>query len=173
LSPDLFRINKTKGILFLFRRQYDKAIEHYQKMSEIEPAGIHRNQWSMSVMYEQLGMHSEAVEQFLEDGRIRAFLNLEEIEALRKAFKGPGWQGYVRMRIDLLEKKSKKEYLAPTILAGIYALAGEKGRAFASLEKAIDSHDGWISLIKIQPAYDSLRPDPRFARLLKRVNLTP
>jgi TolB-like protein/lipopolysaccharide biosynthesis regulator YciM len=173
LEPGAFRVNKTKGILFLFRRQYDKAIEHYQKMREIEPTGIHRNQWSMSVMYEQLGMHSEAVEQFLEDGRMRGFLTPDEIEALRKAFKASGWEAYVRMRIDLLEEKSKKEYLAPTILAGIHAIAGEKDPAFAWLEKAIDSHDGWVSLIKIQPAYDSLRSDPRFTRLLQRVNMTP
>jgi tetratricopeptide (TPR) repeat protein len=173
LDPGSFRINKTQGILFLFRRQYDKAIGHYQKMREIEPPGIHRNQWSMSAMYEQLGMHSEAVEQFLEDGRIRGFLKPEEIEALRKAFAASGWQSYVRMRMDLLENKSKKEYLAPTILAGVYALSGKKDLAFALLEKAIDSRDGWVSLIKIQPAYDGLRPDPRFASLLQRVNLTP
>lgn len=173
LDPGSFRVNKTQGILFLFRRQYDKAIGHYQKMREIEPTAIHRNQWSMSVAYERLGMHAEAVEEFLEDGRLRGFLKLEEIEELRKAFKVSGWGGYVRMRINLLEEKSKKEYLAPTILAGIYALAGERDLAFASLEKAIDSHDAWISLIKIQPAYDGLRPDPRFTSLLQRVNLTP
>jgi tetratricopeptide (TPR) repeat protein len=173
LEPKSFNINKTKGILFLFRRQYDKAIEHYQKMREIEPTGIHRNQWSMSVMYEQLGMHSEAVEQFLEDGRMRGFLTPEEIDALKKVFKASGWQAFVRMRVDLLEEKSKKEYLAPTIMAGVYALAGEKDLAFAWLEKAIDSHDGWVSLIKIQPAYDSLRSEPRFTRLLQRVNMTP
>jgi DNA-binding winged helix-turn-helix (wHTH) protein/TolB-like protein len=173
LDPGSLRINKTQGILFLFRRQYDKAIGHYQRMREIEPTLIHRNQWSMSVMYEQLGMHSEAVEQFLEDGRMREFLKPEEIEALRKAFTTSGWQSYVRMRLDLLENKSKKEYVAPTTLGGIYALAGEKDLAFASLEKAIDLHDGWVSLIKIQPAYDSLRSDSRFARLLQRVNLTP
>lgn len=172
LDPPAFRVNKTKGILFLFSRQYDKAIEHYKKMREIEPTGIHRNQWSMSVMYEQLGMHSEAVEEFLEDGRMRGFLTPEEIEALRKSFKVSGWHRYVRMRLELMEEKSKREYLAPTILAGIYALAGEKDLAFAWLEKAIDSHDGWVSLIKIQPAYDSLRTDPRYKSLLRRMNLT-
>jgi hypothetical protein len=113
----------------------------------------------MSVAYERMGMHSEAVEEFLEDGRIRGFLKPEEIDLLRKTFKASGWQGYVRKRIELLEQKSKEEYLAPTILAGIYALAGEKELACVWLEKAIDTHDGWVSLMKIQPAYDSLRSD--------------
>ena len=173
IEPGSLRINKTQGILFLFRRQYDKAISHYQKMREVEPTLIHRNQWSMAVAYEQMGMHTEAVEEFLEDGRMRAFLTVEETEALRKGFNESGWHSYVRMRVKMLEQKSKRQYVSPTVLAGVYALAGDKDPAFAWLEKAIDSHDGWVSLIKIQPAYDSLRSDPRFAKLLQRVNLTP
>jgi DNA-binding winged helix-turn-helix (wHTH) protein/TolB-like protein len=173
LDPSSLRINKTQGILLLFRRQYDKAISHYQKMREVEPTLIHRNQWSMAVAFEQMGMHEEAVEEFLEDGRMRAFLTVEETEALRKEFKDSGWQSYQRLRLKMLEQKSKRQYVSPTVMAGIYALADEKDSAFAWLEKAIDSHDGWVSLIKIQPAYDKLRSDPRFAKLLQRVNLSP
>jgi hypothetical protein len=77
------------------------------------------------------------------------------------------------MRIDLLEQKSKKKNLPPTLMAGICALAGEKDAAFAWLDKAIDARDGWIALIKIQPAYDNLRNDARFTKLLARMNLTP
>jgi DNA-binding winged helix-turn-helix (wHTH) protein/TolB-like protein/Tfp pilus assembly protein PilF len=173
LEPGSLRLNKTQGILFLFMRQYDKAISHYQTMREVEPNLIHRNQWSMSVAYEQMGIHAEAVEEFLEDGRIRRYLKPEEIETLRKAFRVSGWQSFSRTRIDLLEEKSKKEYIPPTVLAGLYALSGEKDLAFAWLEKAVDTRDGWIALIKIQPAYDSLRSDPRFTNLLQRMNLTP
>jgi DNA-binding winged helix-turn-helix (wHTH) protein/TolB-like protein len=173
LAPGSIRVNKAQGILFLFRRQYDKAISHYEKMREVEPAAIHRNQWSMSIAYERMGLHKEAVEEFLEDGRIRGFLEREEIGRLRKAFKESGWQGFERMRIDLLEQKSKKEYIQPTVMAGVYALAGEKDAAFAWLDKAIDARDGWVALIKIQPAYDNLRADPRFIKLLERMNLAP
>jgi hypothetical protein len=100
-------------------------------------------------------------------------LSPEHIAVLKKAFRTSGWNGYVRKRIDLLEEKSKKEYVSPTTMAGVHALAGEIEPAFAWLEKAIDKRDPWLSLIKIQPAYDSLRPDPRFAKMLQRVNLSP
>lgn len=173
LAPGSIRVTKAQGILFLFRRQYDKAIIHYQKIRELEPAAIHRNQWTMSIVYERMGLHREAVEEFLEDGRIRGFLDREESERLRKAFTESGWRGFERMRIDLLEQKSKKENLPPTMLAGLYALAGEKDAAFAWLEKAIDARDGWVALIKIQPAYDNLRNDPRYTKLLTQMNLTP
>src|SRR5678815_3557615 len=171
LEPDSLRYNKTQGILFLFRRQYDKAFSHYEKMRQVEPNLIHRNQWSMSVAYEQMGLHAQAVEQFLEDGRTRGYLTPAEIKVLSKGFRVSGWQGFVTARIDLLERKSKQEYVAPTTMAGIHALAGEKDPAFAWLEKAIEMRDPWLSLIKIQPAYDTLRSDPRFTGLLQRMNL--
>ncbi|HEX6729326.1 MAG TPA: winged helix-turn-helix domain-containing protein [Pyrinomonadaceae bacterium] len=173
LAPGNIRINNAQGVLFLFRRQYDKAISHYQNTRKVEPAAIHRNQWTMSIAYERMGLHKEAVDEFLEDGRIRAYLEREEIERLRKAFKESGWRGFERMRVDLLEQKSKKEHIQPTVMAGVYALAGEKDAAFAWLDKAIDARDGWIALIKVQPAYDSLRADPRFAKVLERMNLAP
>ena len=121
----------------------------------------------------EMGMAEALITKLGKDGRTRAHLEPEEIELLRTTFRTSGWERYVRRRIDLLEKKSKKEYVPPTTLAGIHALAGEKERAFTWLEKAIETHDAWLSLIKIQPAYDSLRSDVRFATLLQRVNLTP
>jgi hypothetical protein len=142
-------------------------------MREVEPNLIHRNQWSMSVVFEQKGMHAEAVEEFLEDGRTREYLEPEEIETLRKAFRVSGWQAYSQMRIDLVKEKSKKENVPPTLLAGLYALSGEKDLAFAWLEKAFEARDGWMALLKIQPAYDSLRSDARFKELLHRMSLTP
>ena len=173
LAPGNIRINNAQGVLALFRRQYDKAISHYQNTRKVEPAAIHRNQWSMSVAYQRMGMHKEAVEEFLEDGRTRAYLEGEEIERLRKAFNESGWRSFERMRLDLLEQKAKKQDLPPTLMAGLYGLAGEKDAAFAWLNKAIDERDGWIALIKVQPAYDSLRTDPRFIKLLERMNLAP
>ena len=173
LAPGSIRINKAQGVLLLFRRQYDKAISHYQKIREVDPTSIHRNQWTMSIAYERMGLHKEAVEEFLEDGRMRGFLEREESERLRKAFKESGWRGYERMRIDLLEQKSRKQHLPPTLMAGVYALADDKDAAFSWLDKAIDARDGWVALIKVQPAYDNLRNDPRYPKLLARMNLTP
>jgi tetratricopeptide (TPR) repeat protein len=171
LEPGSLRFNKTQGVLFIFMRRYDEAINHYKKMREVEPTLIHRNQFSMAVAFAQVGMRAEAVEELLEDGRTRGYLTTNEIELLKEAFRASGWEAYMRMTINLLEEKAKREYISPTILAGLYALSGRKEPALAWLEKAIDIGDPWISLIKIQPAYDSLRSDPRFRELLFRVGL--
>jgi hypothetical protein len=56
-------------------------------------------------------------------------------------------------------------------LARIYVGLGKKDKAFEWLEKGYE--DRSIGAIKVEPAYDPLRSDPRFADLLRRMNLQP
>jgi tetratricopeptide (TPR) repeat protein len=172
LYPSSLDIGRARGMLLFYQRQYDKAIKHYQRMREVEPKS-HRTNMYMSMAYQQKGMYGEAVEEFLEHGRTIGFLKPEEILGLRKAFQTSGWQGFLRQRLVVANEKPKSLYIPPTIRAGIYGLLGDKDPAFAWLEKAIEDRDPDMSQIKINPAYDSLRSDPRFNRLLQRVNLTP
>ena len=172
LYPSSLDISRERGKLLFYQRQYDNAIKHYQRMREVEPT-FHRTNLDMSMAYQQKGMYGEAVEEFLEQGRTIGFLQAEEILGLREAFQTSGWQGYLRQRLVVADGKPKSLYIPPTIRAGIYGLLGDKDPAFAWLEKGVEERDPEISQIKINPAYDSLRSDPRFTRLLQRVNLTP
>jgi hypothetical protein len=51
-------------------------------------------------------------------------------------------------------------------------MAGDKERAFALLEKAYQQHDPSLANLKVDPGFDSLRSDPRYVDLLKRVGLS-
>jgi hypothetical protein len=62
-------------------------------------------------------------------------------------------------------------YIDPAIIAGNYALLGEKDRAFRWLEKACGEKSGGLPYIKSSAFLDSLRSDPRYASLLKRMGL--
>src|SRR5437016_3520512 len=96
-------------------------------------------------------------------------LNDEDAEAvtrkydsLREAFRSGGARGYWQTKID--------EYQDAYRLAGVYARLGDKERAFELLQTAFAEHDGNIVVnLKTDPALESLRSDPRYAELLKKV----
>ena len=64
-----------------------------------------------------------------------------------------------------------KAYVSPGELAVLYVALGEREQAFKSLEKGFAARDLQLQYLSIEPAFDSLRSDPRFADLVRRVGL--
>ena len=58
-------------------------------------------------------------------------------------------------------------------MAVIYAALDEKEEALAWLERAYDERDSWMDYLGLDSRLDGLRSDPRFADLLRRMNLQP
>ena len=51
------------------------------------------------------------------------------------------------------------------------AFLGDKEQAFEYLNKAVEKRQSQIVMLKVEPAFDSLRDDPRFDELVRRVGL--
>jgi hypothetical protein len=73
--------------------------------------------------------------------------------------------------LNEIEDLSKKVYSSPLDRAGIYALLGEKDRAFEWLERGYQERSVRLQYLKTMRPYDSLRDDPRYKDLLQRVGL--
>ena len=56
-------------------------------------------------------------------------------------------------------------------IAEVYGYRGESDKAYEWLERAYDQHDGGLLSLKIDPLLTSLRPDPRYAELLRKMSL--
>ncbi|HET9530589.1 MAG TPA: hypothetical protein VFQ92_09575, partial [Blastocatellia bacterium] len=72
---------------------------------------------------------------------------------------------------DDLLRLSKQSYVPPYCIAQIYAGMGMKDEAFAWLEKAYQERSTYLGNLRSEHTLDSLRPDPRFSDLLRRVGL--
>lgn len=69
---------------------------------------------------------------------------------------------------ELMAKRAKED---ADEIAEVYAWRGEKDRAFEWLERAYRQRDGGLSTIKTDPTLASLRADPRFDALLRKMKL--
>ncbi len=54
-----------------------------------------------------------------------------------------------------------------------YTGLGDRDQAFAWLQRAADAHSTVVATLQVDPIFDPLRSDPRFAQLLERANLSP
>ena len=64
-----------------------------------------------------------------------------------------------------------ERYVAPSFIAYVYAALGDKENAFEWLEKAYADHSWDLVFLGVNPVWDHLRSDPRFADLLRRLHL--
>ena len=74
--------------------------------------------------------------------------------------------------LALLQKlKTTREYVSSAELAVLYAGLGDKEEALSLLGKAYEAHDLQLRHLKVDSHYDSLRSDPRFDDLVRRIRL--
>ena len=84
---------------------------------------------------------------------------------IRESFAKGDWQGYLR---KITQERTRLK-LYPYFVATFFAELGEKDKAFAMLNEAIETKDQHITeLLKIDPYMNPLRDDPRFQGVLKR-----
>ena len=68
---------------------------------------------------------------------------------------------------------SAEGYVAELNLARVYAGLGDADRAFEQLEIAYSKREPWILALKVGPGFDTIRDDPRFVDLLRRIGVEP
>jgi hypothetical protein len=125
----------------------------------------------LDVALEMEGKYPEAFEWFMK-GRARNFQGPDAqkiTEAVKAAYQASGWQGLLLEQVRGFENKTDTR---PDFQGAVlYAKVGNKDKAFECLEKSYQRREPWMSLLKVEPGLDSVRDDPRFDELIKRVGL--
>jgi hypothetical protein len=85
-----------------------------------------------------------------------------------QAYAKSGCKGLLLARIAHESDSSDLEYYDPYRVATDYALLDDKEKAFYWLQRSYTEHVG-MGFVKVDPVFDSLHSDPRFAALLKRI----
>jgi len=76
-----------------------------------------------------------------------------------------------RATLEELMKRSADTYVQPMWVAVIELALGDKTQAFDWMDKAYADRSAWLVDLKVDPWFDGIRADPRFAELLRRIGL--
>jgi tetratricopeptide (TPR) repeat protein len=76
-----------------------------------------------------------------------------------------------RARLENLDLLALERYISPLDFAALYAQLGDRERAFAQLDAAVAERSPLLILLKVAPVWDSIRDDPRFAAIVRRVGI--
>ena len=168
LDPMSFVVNQHLGWIYYFARRYDEAIKHCRQSLELDDSYLAVQ--IIYLCYLQKEMIPEAVETF------KQALSLHEqtrvfVEEYENVYKTSGYEGCVEWIIGNMEKWVLLNYTQSFIYAMAYAEIGETDKAFERLEEAYELRLRVVTTIGVEPALDSLRSDPRFDELLKKVGL--
>jgi serine/threonine-protein kinase len=167
LDPLSVGTNLNLGFALFFSRQYNQAVEQLKNALEMDPNNVISHEM-LGLTYSAMGKYNEAIAEYK--------------ECLRLADKLPGAECYLVYALakagqrDEAEKVLKhlettKDYVSPAELAIAYAGLGQKEQALSSLERAYTAHDLQMQFLGADPHYDSLRFEPRFQELIRKVGL--
>ena len=170
LDPLALVVNLDVGVRHYFARRYDRAIEQFQGVREIEPntALVPYFLW---LACEQQGDYGRA---------------LAELQRLSPAAAGPetgsrrqgpltreSYMAAVWEERPRLQELRDRRIISAGDVAAIDTSLGETDLAFEWLEKAYQDRESRLPWIKLDPRFDALRADARFEGLLRRMNLHP
>jgi serine/threonine protein kinase/tetratricopeptide (TPR) repeat protein len=158
---------------YISSRQYDVAIENSKKTLEIDPT-FAKAHGTLSDAYRLMGKYDLGLEEWEKAATISNDPEeLARVDAVKREYAKSGYRGSLKRLAAVLEAQAKRIYIDPAWIAATYALLGEKDRAFSWLEHAYKEKSGGLPNIKSDPNFDSLRSDPRYADLLRRMGLPP
>ncbi len=167
LDPLSLIVGAVVGEILFFARRYDEALVEFQKTLDVDPpfAFGHLGVGLVSLFQ---GRYAEAIDA-LRKAVEHSQGSPPNVVHLGIAYALGGMRNEALEIAEALEDQPKRKYQ----LAEIYAALGDRDRAFMLLEEAWAQRSLWMRYIKVDPCIDSLRDDPRFADLARRVGLPP
>jgi eukaryotic-like serine/threonine-protein kinase len=167
LSP---LIKANVGVIYYFGRQYDLAIGQLEKVLEEHP-DFSVAHWGMGLAYEQKGMPAETIAELEKADALAKHGSTNTIASLGHAYAIAGQKSKAQQILSELAIRSKQKPISSYQFALILTGLGENDQAFAALEKAFRERSTLLTYVKMDVRFDPLRPDPRYADLLRRMGL--
>ena len=168
---------------FYLDRHYDLAIEQSRQTLELIP-WMPWSHYDLGQIYDATGRHTEATEEYIKAQETLG-LSPGRLAELRTAYQQSGEKAYSRKTLEFCQEASKQrrrqlgansgygfcDYVKDLSMAVLYFRLGELDAGFQALDSACTKHETELIHLNVDPEWDSVRSDPRFQNLLRRIGL--
>ncbi len=167
LEPLNLRTNALEGQFLIHAGRSDEALARLQKVFELDPNFWLAHAFAASAYIEK-GMFAEAV------AEARRARELFDRSSQPMAFEGYalaklGKREEARAVLQELLTLSNERYVTPYHIALVYNGLNERDKTFVWLERAYEQRSPRMVFLKVEPKWNNLRSDPRFAELMRKV----
>jgi DNA-binding winged helix-turn-helix (wHTH) protein/tetratricopeptide (TPR) repeat protein len=165
IDPGSLTLKTVMGLPYYYRRQPERALEHYEQALEME-ADFAQAHYYRGEALSMLGRYEEAATAFRQVVPVhpQQALALEAFALARN-----GRKAKARQILARLEALSSERYISPYCLARIHAGLQDEEAALAQLERSVRERACWLIFLRVDPFFDDLRHSAQFAALLKQV----
>jgi TolB-like protein/DNA-binding winged helix-turn-helix (wHTH) protein/Tfp pilus assembly protein PilF len=169
LDPLSVVTNALVGLVMYRARDYDEALPVLQQATELDPN--HPMPYlPRGLALSMLGRHDEAVAA-LEKGVAASERSSEMLGQLAGAYGRAGLTSRAGAILSELQARAQTQHVSPFVFALAHTGAGDVDKAVAALEASYRDREWYLCVLKTEPIFDSLRSNPHFQDLLRRLNL--
>jgi len=168
LDPVSVGLIRNAAEHFRYMRQYDRAIAENLRALEMDPGFANAHE-SLAYAYANSGMYEESIREMEQLAIAEDEHDLAE--TMKLAYADGGYKAALNSRLKYYkDRRVAGVHVNYWDQALTHAQAGNKDLALAALEKAYDEREDLTDLA-VNPSWDSIRNDPRFQGLVRRVGL--
>ena len=157
------------GLIEYLKGRHDTALEHFQASLDLD-SNFYRAHWFAARAMERLGKLADALH-FLEAATAQASRQPLIVGAMARCLALCGDAKGARRRLHQLRRMSR--HVPPIEIADVHAALGEREIAFDFLDEAAHERGTRIVHLNVDPAYQDLRDDPRYSKLMAYLRLEP
>jgi len=164
IDPLSLIINTDVGWCLYYARRYDEAIAQYRKTLELD-SRFAPAIYDLAQVQVQLGLFAEAI------ALLEGLPGHPYDGVLGHAYALAGRRDEAARVLDHLQRRAQGQYVSPIQFALVHCGLGRTDETFSWLDKAFAERSPIMAYLKVEPWFDPLRADSRFADLLQRLNI--
>jgi serine/threonine protein kinase/Flp pilus assembly protein TadD len=150
--------------------KYSEAINQFRQVLELDSGFVPAHNLLGNV-YEVQGEFDEAIREYEKVRELEGKTPFFAPGSLGRVFARAGRRGDAQKILDSLLESHARGGRETSAIASIYLGFGDKDKTFEWLEKAYQERDIGLQYLKVEPWWESLRSDPRFTMLLRKMKL--